>query len=109
MTREPLSVANGSLVDVFSAYAAAGDATKLTVELERSGNGAAAKRIGYLAEHLWPDSRQLIDAALAMRTTGIIKLDPAVRRRGRINSKWRIEQNVNIESVDRSAAPRDVK
>ena len=91
------------MAEIFTAYSddPKADPVELLNALRQANNGAAAKRIGYLAEQLWPSAHDLIDGALASRTTGIIKLDPAVNRRGKINTRWGIWTNV---SVDRGAA-----
>lgn len=89
------------LADVFVAYSTdrTADAEALLRELRRSGNGAAAKRIGYLAEQLWPSAHELIDGALAARSTGVVKLDPAIARRGRKHSRWGLWLNVALDGV----------
>lgn len=86
------------LADVFATYSdhPKADSAELLKALHHANNGAAAKRIGYLAEHLWPSAHDLIDGALASRSTGIIKLDPAVQRRGSINTRWGVWANVSI-------------
>lgn len=89
------------LAEVFATYAAEpkGDPANLLGELRRSGNGAAAKRIGFLAEVLWPSAVTLIDGAHDSMSTGIIKLDPAIARRGRMNSRWGLWVNVSIDAL----------
>ena len=82
------------LQDVFAAYAEIGSEKDLIAELMRSGTGAAAKRIGYLADRMWPDATKLIEAALEMRSTGVIKLEPDSKRRGSMNTRWRVWVNV---------------
>jgi predicted transcriptional regulator of viral defense system len=94
------------LQDVFITYAESGDASELLNEVKRSGTGAAAKRIGYLTEGLWPDANELRDGAHSMRSTGVIKLDPAVRRRGSMNSRWGLWVNTSLHARrDGRAAP----
>lgn len=89
------------LADVFATYSTdpKADAAALLRELRRSGNGAAAKRVGYLAEQLWPSARKLVEGALASRSTGIVKLDPAIARRGRKSSRWGLWLNVPLGDV----------
>jgi predicted transcriptional regulator of viral defense system len=86
------------LADVFSAYSAdpKADPAALLEELRRSGSGAAAKRLGYLAENLWPVADTLIDGARASRSRGVVKLDPALARRGKMNSRWGLWINVSL-------------
>jgi predicted transcriptional regulator of viral defense system len=90
------------LSDVFAAYASGHHANPgaLLRELERWGNGAAAKRVGYLAEQLWPSARELVEGALALRTAGVVKLDPAIAARGRKSSRWGLWVNVSLEGRD---------
>lgn len=89
------------LADVFAAYSTdpKADPATLLEELRRSGSGAAAKRLGYLAEHVWPAAHALVEGARAYRSTGVVKLDPAVARRGRMNSRWGLWVNVSIEVI----------
>ncbi|MGH7502163.1 MAG: type IV toxin-antitoxin system AbiEi family antitoxin domain-containing protein [Longimicrobiales bacterium] len=91
--------------DIFTTYTEAGESSELLEELKRSGTGAAAKRIGYLTERLWPDAHELWDAAHAMRSRGVIKLDPAVRRRGSINTRWGLWVNTTLSSKREGGAP----
>jgi predicted transcriptional regulator of viral defense system len=87
------------LQDVFTTYTESGNSSRLLDELKRSGTGAAAKRIGYLTEQLWPEANGLRDGAHAMRSTGVIKLDPAVRRRGSMNSRWGLWINTSLHAM----------
>lgn len=89
------------LADVFAEYASdrKADPAALLHELRRSGNGAAAKRVGYLAEQLWPSAHKLVDGALALRSSGVVKLDPTIARRGRKSSRWGLWLNVSLDDV----------
>ncbi len=69
---------------------------KLTAELEAIGTGAAFKRLGFLAEGLELDSPAIVAAALTHRTTGIVKLDPAIRTRRRLLKRWGLWVNAGI-------------
>ncbi len=69
----------------------------LTERLDEIGLGAAFKRLGYLAESVLEADSQLVNAALASRTQGLVKLDPTVAERGRISSRWRLWVNVELE------------
>jgi predicted transcriptional regulator of viral defense system len=73
---------------------------KLLQRLEERGRGSAFKRLGYLAEALWPDIREVVDTARRRRTSGLIKLDPSVKTRGRINKRWGLWVNVSLEKRD---------
>lgn len=70
--------------------------------LERVGevdSGAAFKRLGYLAETVLSAEPVLVDAALARRTAGVVKLDPAVEGRGRLTKRWGLWINVALEAA----------
>ena len=82
------------LEEVFSTYIEEGAEDSLIMELRRSGTGAAAKRIGFLAEARWPEATALIAAAQEMKSRGVIKLDPASRRRGSMNTRWGVWVNI---------------
>jgi predicted transcriptional regulator of viral defense system len=90
------------LADVFGAYTREpkADPAALLRELRRSGNGAAAKRVGYLAERFWESANDLIEGAHALRSAGVVKLDPAIARRGRKSSRWGLWLNVSLNGRD---------
>lgn len=69
---------------------------KVIAELKAIGTGAAFKRLGFLVEILELDAPAVVDAALARRTTGIVKLDPAVRSRGRLLKRWGLWVNASV-------------
>jgi len=69
---------------------------KLIAELEAIGTGAAYKRIGFLVEALGLDAPAIIDIAAVRKTTGIVKLDPAIRSRGRLLKCWGIWVNAAL-------------
>jgi predicted transcriptional regulator of viral defense system len=69
--------------------------------LERVGeveSGAAFKRLGYLAEAVLSAEPVLVDAALARRTAGVVKLDPAVEGHGRLTKRWGLWLNVRLDA-----------
>ena len=66
-------------------------------------NGATWKRLGYLAELLWPQNKTIFEKAKRNLTSGITKLDPAVARNGKLISKWNLWLNVIISNKDVSA------
>jgi predicted transcriptional regulator of viral defense system len=82
------------LTDVFTTYTQSGKEADLLLELRRSGTGAAAKRIGFLAERLWPSAAALIRGAQEMKSTGVIKLEPSSQRRGSMNTRWGLWINI---------------
>ncbi len=67
------------------------------------GSGAAWKRLGYLAEVLWPDDAVIPSAARPRLSAGYARLDPAVRQRGRLLTRWRVW--VNVDPKELGAAP----
>jgi predicted transcriptional regulator of viral defense system len=86
------------LAEIFLAYRESPHASEATLaaELRANGNGAAHKRAGLLAEHLWPTAGTLTRQAIAGRTAGVVRLDPAVRRRGRMSRRWGLWINVAL-------------
>ena len=69
--------------------------------LERVGevrSGAAFKRLGYLAEIVLSAESVLVDAALARRSAGVVKLDPAVAGRGRLTKRWGLWVNARLDA-----------
>jgi predicted transcriptional regulator of viral defense system len=74
------------------------DITKMLTRLDEVGSGAAYKRIGFLAEVLWPKAKAILDTAKARRTKGIIRLDPSVKSHGRMSKRWGLWINVTVTS-----------
>ncbi|MBK8648947.1 MAG: hypothetical protein IPN16_20905 [Gemmatimonadetes bacterium] len=64
-------------------------------ELSRSGNGAAAKRIGFILEHDGA-SVDVIEQLQNVVTKGLTRLDPAIRQEGRINKRWGLVVNASL-------------
>jgi predicted transcriptional regulator of viral defense system len=64
-----------------------------------AASGAAWKRLGYLAELLWPKETRLLDAARRHVTTGNARLDPTVRRPGKLVTRWRLFVNVDVDEL----------
>lgn len=60
------------LAEILTAYGESGerDFSKLIARLDQRGRGAAFKRLGYLAELLWPGTEALRKRALARRMDG---------------------------------------
>jgi predicted transcriptional regulator of viral defense system len=86
------------LAEMIAAYreSVGASAARLAEELDRHGNGAAHKRAGYLAERLWPDALELHARAEAGRSTGVVRLDPSLSRRGRMNRRWGLWVNAAV-------------
>jgi predicted transcriptional regulator of viral defense system len=76
---------------------------KLLAELRSAGSGAVWKRFGYLMEALWPGRNTFISEALAKRTAGNVKLDPAVSAKGKLLRRWRLWGNVRFTNQSDSA------
>jgi predicted transcriptional regulator of viral defense system len=73
------------------------DAKRLLARAGERGSGAAWKRLGYLAEALWPGEDGILEAARTHRSQGVIRLDPAVKDRGRMSKRWGLWINVDVE------------
>lgn len=86
------------LADVMRRYgeSAERDFRKLANTARESANGAAWKRLGYLAELLWPKEEELLNEARKHLTTGNVKLDPKVPRRGTLLRRWRLWVNAGV-------------
>jgi predicted transcriptional regulator of viral defense system len=72
------------------------DANKLLARLDDVGVGAGYKRLGYLAELLWPEPEVIVEHALARRSAGTIRLEPSIKERGRMSKRWGLWVNVSI-------------
>lgn len=91
------------LVEMVNAYRDSRIAApeRLAADLAAFGNGAAHKRLGYIVEQVWPESRCITEAAERGRSTGVIRLDPAVASRGRMNKRWGLWLNTTLAEIDR--------
>lgn len=87
------------LVDIMREYRASReyDPETLLAVASQAGNGAVWKRFGYIVEALWPDEVKVVDEARAHLAAGNVKLDPTVRRRGALLSRWRLWVNLPLE------------
>jgi predicted transcriptional regulator of viral defense system len=92
------------LADMLATYRASRDwnPARLLRAVRSLHRGSAMKRLGYLAETLWPEEADVPRAALKARSAGLVKLDPAIGGRGRISKRWGLRVNASIE---RAAAP----
>lgn len=73
---------------------------KLVARLLKMKRGAGAKRLGYLLESLFPAEPSLASQLHSRRTQGIIKLDPAVGTRGKLNKRWGLWVNILLTSEE---------
>ena len=82
------------------------NAQVLAIELEMNGNGAAAKRLGYLCERYWADAVGVIATACELLSTGYVKLDPSSPHRGKLETKWGLWVNVRNKELDAAGLDR---
>lgn len=73
--------------------------------LEKRGNRAAYKRLGYLLETLGTSraTKSLVTTCLDRISPGISKLDPRSRKRGKIVKRWNLYLNVDAVQLKGSA------
>ncbi len=79
------------------------DPARLVARVAETGSGAAFKRLGFLAERLLGGDEALVAEAFSRRTTGNVRLDPAVPERGRLSTRWRLWVNVSLPDEAASA------
>lgn len=91
------------LADMLVAFRESGkwDPSALLAALKSGGRGAGYKRLGFLIETLLPAEVSLSVACERKRTTGYVRLDPAVPERGRLNRRWGLWVNVPAETLRR--------
>ena len=98
----PEWVGGGShLVSIFRA-AVADDLIKpesLLVAARGASTGAALGRLAVLAERYLPAALHVIAFAKAHRSTGYVRFDPAVKKRGSLNTRWGIWLNVEFDKA----------
>jgi predicted transcriptional regulator of viral defense system len=76
------------------------DFKKLLSEAREAESGAVWKRLGYLSEMLWPKEETIIAEASQKLAAGNIKLDPLVKARGKLVTRWRVWSNVDLGTND---------
>jgi len=88
----------GHVIHIMSEYSKSSDYNfqKVIIHAQEANSGAVWKRLGYLTESLWPDEKKVIQKAHQNLTSGNIKLDPNVKNKGSLVSKWRIWVNVKV-------------
>jgi predicted transcriptional regulator of viral defense system len=93
------------VVQMMSAYGDAKerDIDKLIATAKKHGSGATWKRLGYLAEVLWPDETRVPEEARRRVTKGNVRLDPAIKRPGRLLRRWGVFVNVTVSSDEPKA------
>lgn len=92
------------LAEVFGAYRESShwQPKKLLERMKERESGAAFKRLGWLAERLFPEERDLIAACIENKTAGLVALDPAVKVPGHIARRWGLRVNVDVGTRSRS-------
>ncbi len=86
------------VTEILDTYLMDGDPSALTDALERLGNGAAFKRLGYLAEHLGVDDTHLLEACERGITSGVSRLDPDLPATGSRSSRWGLLVNAEVDA-----------
>jgi predicted transcriptional regulator of viral defense system len=84
------------VAEILDTYLMDGEPSALVDSVERLGNGAAFKRLGYLAERLGADHSELVRACERHITSGVSRLDPALPATGRRSPKWGLLLNAEV-------------
>jgi predicted transcriptional regulator of viral defense system len=69
-------------------------------EARQADSGAVWKRLGYLSKMLWPNEELITSEASRKLAAGNIKLDPSVKTRGKLVTRWRVWSNVDLGTHD---------
>lgn len=73
---------------------------RLVARVAEAGSGAAFKRLGFLTEAILGGNPYIVERALALRTTGHIRLDPGIPGRGHLSTRWRLWKNAELDEGD---------
>lgn len=95
--RNPEIVGGGRhLVQIMRAYGddKAHDFGRLVAVARAVASGAAWKRLGFLAEQLWPDGAAVAQTARRRVTHGYVRLDPGTKHRGKLVKRWGLWINI---------------
>ena len=86
--------------DVVADYFRSGvrDDAKLGEYASRLGHRTVFKRLGYLIEALNLDAPELVRTCRSRMSAGVSPLDPALPRKGRIVSRWRLLINATLSA-----------
>ena len=79
------------------------DIDRLSAELTANGTGAALKRLGYLVETLWPQRSDLLKTIGPHLTSGVVRLDPNLPKRGHLSKRWLLWINTRVTAADLSS------
>jgi predicted transcriptional regulator of viral defense system len=96
--RNPELVGGGRhLVQILRAYGehSRHDFKRLLDLASTVASGAAWKRLGFLAEHVWPQERAVAQAAVHHVTSGYVRFDPGIRDRGKLVKRWGLWANIS--------------
>jgi predicted transcriptional regulator of viral defense system len=86
------------LCDIFRTYTESPERNyEKLLEVTRALNkGAAFKRMGFLIELIDPKATKILSALQKNLTTGLIKLDPDIHAKGKVNKTWGVWENITI-------------
>lgn len=76
-----------------------GRLASLLLTMKEVDSGAAWKRLGYIAELLWPEESTLIPEIRKHLTAGNVRLDPNIPGRGKLVRRWRLWVNVPLTAA----------
>jgi predicted transcriptional regulator of viral defense system len=82
------------IMEAYGAHKEHNFARLLTVA-NSAASGAAWKRLGFLSERIWPDEPHVTDAARRHLTAGNAWLDPAVKHKGKLATRWHLWMNAH--------------
>ncbi|MFH1268611.1 MAG: type IV toxin-antitoxin system AbiEi family antitoxin [Planctomycetota bacterium] len=71
-----------------------------------TASGAGWKRLGYLAEVLWPAETAVLSTVQSRLSAGYARLDPSVRKRGQLLKRWRLWVNVDLKEFGAASVPK---
>jgi predicted transcriptional regulator of viral defense system len=85
------------VAEILDTYLVEASPADLVDAVERLGNGAAFKRLGYLIETLGLDAPGVVDACADRVTSGMSLLDPDLPRTGRRSPRWGLVANAEFD------------
>ena len=77
------------------------DFEKLLAYIDRFGSVTVIKRLGFLLE-LFGIETQILDQLQKRNTKTVVVLDTTLPKDGKINSRWGIQKNTDIETIKKS-------
>lgn len=93
------------LIEILATYRRGPDWSpeKLLARVNEIGKGSAYKRLGFLAENVLGGEPSIVAACSRAKSTGAIKLDPAISSRGHLLRRWGLWVNTTVVEEDDSA------